>query len=102
MVRNILVRNFSDVLVLLVLEEKPQAVLPKTSKVDAGMTDAPERDASPRQSTLVQKVAMCCRLLAGGASIHIDFHADRHFDDLRCFPGHFGSPSGETGRTPPF
>ncbi len=28
------------------------------------------------------------RLLAGGARIHIDFHADRHFDDLRCFPGH--------------
>ena len=28
------------------------------------------------------------RLLAGGARIHVDFHADRHFDDLRGFPGH--------------
>ena len=28
------------------------------------------------------------RLLAGGARIHVDFHADRHFDDLRRFPGH--------------
>ena len=28
------------------------------------------------------------RLLAGGARIHVDFHADRHFDDFRCFPGH--------------
>src|SRR5262245_5995806 len=26
-------------------------------------------------------------LLAGGAHIHVDFHAARHFDDLRCFPG---------------
>jgi hypothetical protein len=28
------------------------------------------------------------RLLAGGARIHIDFHADRHFYDLWCLPGH--------------
>jgi hypothetical protein len=33
------------------------------------------------------------RLLAGGAGIHVDFHANRHFNDLRCFPSHFGSPS---------
>jgi hypothetical protein len=32
------------------------------------------------------------QLLAGGAGIHVDFHAHRHFDDFRCFPGHFGSP----------
>src|SRR5262249_53555316 len=32
------------------------------------------------------------RLLAGRAHIHVDFHAARHFDDLRGFPGHFGSP----------
>jgi hypothetical protein len=45
-----------------------------------------------RQSTLFKKDALYCRLLAGSAGIHVDFHADRHFDDLRCFPGHFGSP----------
>jgi hypothetical protein len=28
------------------------------------------------------------RLLAGGARIHVDFHADRHFYDLWCLPGH--------------
>jgi hypothetical protein len=33
---------------------------------------------------------VCSRLLAGRAGIHIDFHADRHFDDLRRFPGHLG------------
>jgi hypothetical protein len=32
------------------------------------------------------------RLLAGRAHIHVDFHSERHFDDFRCFPGHFGSP----------
>jgi hypothetical protein len=35
------------------------------------------------------------RLLAGGARIHVDFHADRHFNDLRGLPGHFGSPWSE-------
>jgi hypothetical protein len=28
------------------------------------------------------------RLLAGGAHIHVDFHANRHFNDLWCFPSH--------------
>ncbi|MGF6306703.1 hypothetical protein ABIB82_000850 [Bradyrhizobium sp. i1.8.4] len=32
-------------------------------------------------------------LLARCAGVHVDFHADRHFDDLRCFPGHFLLPS---------
>jgi hypothetical protein len=32
-------------------------------------------------------------LFARGAGIHVDFHANRHFDDLRCFPGHLISPS---------
>jgi hypothetical protein len=41
---------------------------------------------------LVQEGCLYCRLLAGSAGIHVDFHADRHFDDLRCFPGHLGSP----------
>jgi hypothetical protein len=37
------------------------------------------------------------RLFAGRAHIHADFHSDRHFDDFRGFPGHFGSPF-DTGR----
>lgn len=32
-------------------------------------------------------------LLARCAGVHVDFHADRHFNDLRCFPGHFLLPS---------
>jgi hypothetical protein len=40
-------------------------------------------------------------LLAGGARIHVDFHADRHFDDLRGFPGHFGSPCCSDEFRPP-
>jgi hypothetical protein len=39
----------------------------------------------------------CCELLfAGRAGVHIDFHADRHFDDLRRLPGHFRSPCSGT------
>src|SRR5437016_10884020 len=45
---------------------------------------------------------MLRRLLAGGAHIHVDFHAARHFDDLRCFPGHFGSPCKQDEFTPSF
>src|SRR4029077_20118592 len=32
-------------------------------------------------------------LLARCASIHVDFHAHRHFDNLRSFPGHSGLPT---------
>src|SRR5262249_39637689 len=31
-------------------------------------------------------------LLAGRASVHVDFHADGHFDDLGLVPGHDASP----------
>ena len=31
-------------------------------------------------------------LLARSAGVHVDFHADRHFHDLRSFPSHSGSP----------
>jgi hypothetical protein len=33
------------------------------------------------------------RLFAGRAGVHVDFHANRHFDDLGGLPGHFRSPS---------
>jgi hypothetical protein len=32
------------------------------------------------------------RLFARSAGVHVDFHAHRHFDNLRSFPTHFGSP----------
>jgi hypothetical protein len=32
-----------------------------------------------------------CRLLAGSAHIHVDFHAYRHFEDFWCFPSHLPS-----------
>jgi hypothetical protein len=46
-----------------------------------------------RPEVHLQNVKQSDRLLAGGARIHVDFHADRHFDDLWGLPGHFGSPS---------
>jgi hypothetical protein len=33
------------------------------------------------------------RLFAGRAGVHVDFHANRHFDDLGGLPGHCRSPS---------
>ena len=33
------------------------------------------------------------QLLARRAGVHVDFHAHRHFDDLRSFPSHLGLPS---------
>src|SRR6185295_9806134 len=33
------------------------------------------------------------RLLTGRAGVHVDFHAHRHFHDLRSFPTHEGLPS---------
>ena len=44
-----------------------------------------------RKSTCV-RYEMRYRLLAGGAHIHVDFHADRNFDDFWCFPGHSDLP----------
>jgi hypothetical protein len=29
-----------------------------------------------------------CSLFARCAGVHVDFHAHRHFDNLRSFPGH--------------
>src|SRR5690348_4259666 len=55
------------------------------------------REGGPPASKYVKFAG---RLLAGRAHIHVDFHAARHFDDLRCFPGHFGSPC-KLGRLPP-
>ena len=36
-------------------------------------------------------------LLACGARVHVDFHANRHLNDLRCFPGHQRTPSSRHG-----
>jgi hypothetical protein len=33
------------------------------------------------------------RLLAGRAGVHVDFHANRHFDNFWSLPSHFNSPS---------
>ena len=55
----------------------------------------PSGKCHARKSTCVN-VKLRRRLLAGGASVHIDFHADRHFDDLGGLPGHFGSPCNRT------
>jgi hypothetical protein len=44
-----------------------------------------------RKSTCVRD-EMRYRLLAGGTHIHVDFHADRYFDDFRRLPSHLALP----------
>jgi hypothetical protein len=35
---------------------------------------------------------MLVKLFALRAGVHVDFHANQHFNDLRCFPGHLANP----------
>ena len=44
------------------------------------------------RSTSVELRNCRCRLFASRASIHVDFHADRHFDDFWSLPSHPRSP----------
>jgi hypothetical protein len=64
----------------------------KTTKVDSDTNMPPIRSMSRREVHLRLTESRGDRLLAGGARIHVNFHANRHFDDLRGFPGHFGAP----------
>jgi hypothetical protein len=40
------------------------------------------------------------RLLELGADVHVDFHANRYFDDFWCFPGHFDVSMISSTRVP--
>ncbi|MFK4509798.1 hypothetical protein ABIF81_004976 [Bradyrhizobium daqingense] len=67
---------------------------------------AADKDHVFRQSIVTERstCAECSRrrLLAGGAYIHVDFHAAGHFDDLRGFPGHLALHFREFGRIRPW
>jgi hypothetical protein len=45
-----------------------------------------------RQSTSVAIRSCRFRLFAGRAGVHVDFHANRHFNDFWSLPSHFRSP----------
>ncbi|MEY9133474.1 hypothetical protein ACVIWV_000640 [Bradyrhizobium diazoefficiens] len=55
----------------------------------------------PDRKNHLRKRKLTNRLLAGGAHIHVDFHAAGHFDDLRGFPGHLALHFREFGRIRP-
>jgi hypothetical protein len=46
-----------------------------------------------RRSTSVEIGSCRLRLFASRAGVHVDFHANGHFDDFWSFPGHLCSPS---------
>ena len=45
-----------------------------------------------RQSTSVEIRNCRYRLFASRTGVHINFHANRHFDDFWSLPSHFRSP----------
>ena len=61
------------------LQEPAPATAPRTATQSAMALLKPGR--SSRSCLLA-----CC------AGVHVDFHAHRHFNDLRCFPGHLRTP----------
>src|SRR3954453_9982739 len=64
----------------------PIALAPNTKRHFGGGTPTTAAPIKGRrykeQSTSVKCDTIATRLLAGCAGIHVDFHADRHFDDL--------------------
>jgi hypothetical protein len=54
---------------------------------NAGLMDflAP-RGAS--QNVLLGPEQACAKLFARRANVHVDFHTNLHFNDLRCLPSH--------------
>jgi hypothetical protein len=53
----------------------------------AGRTSATARSKADRAGQIVSAL-----LFARRAGVHIDFHAHRHFDNRRSFPGHSAPP----------
>src|SRR6202161_1226439 len=71
------------------------------SKVDTSTRTIPVRERATPGGPPASNVKLTCRLLAGGARIHVDFHVNRYFDDLWGLPGHCSSPF-QLGRNPPY
>lgn len=53
-----------------------------------------------RQSTSVEIRSFSFRLFASRTGVHVDLHADRHFDNFWSLPSHLRSPLKRNGRLP--
>jgi hypothetical protein len=64
----------------------------KISEVAAEVVrKSPERELVTTGNPPPWKIRHCrFRLFAGRAGVHVDFHANRHFNDFWSLPGHFG------------
>jgi hypothetical protein len=77
-----------------------RGILQEAAKAGSGRLgiDKHDCDACPNTATASTALAIEAAagrqmvLLARSAGVHVDFHADRHFHDLRSFPSHSGSP----------
>ena len=63
----------------------------KASDAETREKDRPNT-ATASRAFAIEAAAGSSVLLARSAGVHVDFHADRHFHDLRSFPSHSGSP----------
>ena len=68
------------------------------SKVAAGVNAVRNRNGIITGGPSPQKYRAIARLFAGRTGVHVDFHADRHFDDFWSLPSHFRSPLEPHGR----
>jgi hypothetical protein len=72
---------------------EPQTNELKNSEVAAaGVLSSRTGSRHKAASTSMEITSSRVRLFASRAGVHVDFHADRHFDDFWSLPGHFGSP----------
>ena len=66
--------------------------MPGFQKTAAGSTASGVCRGSKARLPLEPGRSSRCGLFARRAGIHVDFHAHRHFDNLRRFPGHSSLP----------
>lgn len=71
------------------------------SKVAAGMNAIRDREQHhDRRSIPAEIRGAVARLFAGRTGVHVDFHANRHFNDFWSLPSHFRSPLERHGDLP--
>jgi hypothetical protein len=71
------------------------------SKVAAGMNAIRDLEQHHDRRSIPAEIRGAVeRLFAGRTGVHVDFHANRHFNDFWSLPSHFRSPLERPGDLP--